>query len=102
MIYWQELSISYIGPSQLSVRNIYFNDDIVNDDKHIYSLHPGPGGDLHLLVPDELCPARPALPGPLHPDPHHPGGLVQGRPGQHVGRGQQGDHVIPIVVLSYV
>ena len=100
MIYWQELSISCIGSSQLSVRYIFFL--MVNDDKHIYRLHTWPGGSLHLIFPDELCPARPALPGPLHPDPHHPGGLVQGRPGQHVGRGQQGDHVIPIVVLSYV
>ena len=61
---------------------------MVNDDKHIYRLHTWPGGSLHLIFPDELCPARPALPGP-----HHSGGLGQGRPGHHVGRGQQGDNV---------
>ena len=56
------------------------------------SLHPRPRGHLHLSLPDELCPARPPLPGPLHPPPHHPRGLAEGRPPGHVGRGLQGDH----------
>ena len=62
----------------------------------MYRLHPWPGGDLHIQYPDEGCPARPALAGPLNPDPHHPGGLGQGRPGQYVERGQEGDQVINI------
>ena len=56
------------------------------------SLHPRPRGHLHLSLPDELCPARSPLPGPLHPPPHHPRGLAEGRPPSHVGRGLQGDH----------
>ena len=56
-----------------------------------FSLHPGPGGDLHLSLPDELRPAGPAVPGALHPPAHHPRGLAQGRPARHVGGRHQGD-----------
>ena len=43
-----------------------------------FSLHPGPGGDLHLSLPDELSPAGAALLGALHPGADLAGVLDQG------------------------
>ena len=55
------------------------------------SLHTGAGRHLHLSLPDERSAASSPLPGPLHSDPHHPGGLVQGWPETNVGRRHQGE-----------